>query len=272
MELSLREIQLASLEILKVITAICDRHGISYYLDSGTLLGAVRHKGFIPWDDDIDIIFWRKDYNKLLETLEHELPDNLKLILPKHNKFFLDFIGKIINPSVLIGPDTELTNYYGNYINKAAVDLLVLDNANPRKILQKSKIILLKIIYAMAMGHRHSIDYSKYGFWFKVSAFLLSTIGKALPYKTIYGMYEKILQVDNRKDSHYCFGGLSTPPYLGRIIPTQCYSSSILLEFEGFLLNAPIGYDCILTITYGDYRTLPEETERTPSHAVLSTP
>ena len=75
----LRRHQMRMLEMLETIDAICKKHHIPYWLSSGTLLGAARHKGFIPWDDDLDIELLRKDYLKLMEILPQELPDNLVL-------------------------------------------------------------------------------------------------------------------------------------------------------------------------------------------------
>ncbi|MCQ2146601.1 MAG: LicD family protein [Bacteroidales bacterium] len=75
----LRKAQLRMLEILKSVDEICVKHGIQYWLTCGTLLGAVRHGGFIPWDDDLDIAVMRKDYKKLMEILPKELPSNLEL-------------------------------------------------------------------------------------------------------------------------------------------------------------------------------------------------
>lgn len=74
---TLREIQLATLDILKEVVKVCDRHGLTYYLSGGTLLGAVRHGGFIPWDDDLDIELPWKDYKKFLRYAEKELPADL---------------------------------------------------------------------------------------------------------------------------------------------------------------------------------------------------
>lgn len=75
----LRRQQLRMLELLEVIDVICRKHQIPYWLSSGTLIGAARHKGFIPWDDDLDIEMLRSDYLRLLKVLPQELPDNLAL-------------------------------------------------------------------------------------------------------------------------------------------------------------------------------------------------
>ncbi len=81
-----RKIQLIELEMLNEVDRICKKHGIRYYLCGGTLLGAVRHSGFIPWDDDLDIFFPRKDYIKFAEIAPKELPDTM-FYQDWHNEF-----------------------------------------------------------------------------------------------------------------------------------------------------------------------------------------
>ena len=82
-EMSLRDIQLEELELLKIITKYIDAKNLKYYISGGTLLGAVRHKGFIPWDDDIDIIMPRNDYEKLMKFLRHFSQYLFLLLFPK---------------------------------------------------------------------------------------------------------------------------------------------------------------------------------------------
>ena len=91
----LRKAQLRMLEILKAVDAICRKHQIDYWLDAGTLLGAVRHKGFIPWDDDIDIAIRREDYPRMREILQQELPENLVFVDWTTDKNFFDACGRV---------------------------------------------------------------------------------------------------------------------------------------------------------------------------------
>ena len=78
----LRKMQIRILEIMVEIDKLCRKHDIKYWLDGGTLLGAVRHGGFIPWDDDLDICMMQEDYEKFIEIAPKELPEHLLLQLP----------------------------------------------------------------------------------------------------------------------------------------------------------------------------------------------
>ena len=87
-DLSLRDAQMLMVEILEDVHNLCEKHGLKYFLDGGTLIGAVRHKGFIPWDDDIDIGMPREDYEKFIEIAKKELPDNLFLQTFETDKYY----------------------------------------------------------------------------------------------------------------------------------------------------------------------------------------
>lgn len=116
----LRKFQLRMLEILKIVDEICRKHDIPYWLSGGTLLGAVRHGGFIPWDDDIDIEVRRKDYKRLLMIFEEELPKNYVIHNFKTDKSFLLPFTKIrdINSSMIEGASVDIDyKYKGAFID-----------------------------------------------------------------------------------------------------------------------------------------------------------
>ncbi|MBB4038352.1 lipopolysaccharide cholinephosphotransferase [Dysgonomonas hofstadii] len=120
----LRELQLKMLDILRIVTDICDRHGLTYWLSGGTLLGAVVHDGFIPWDDDIDIEMPRPDYKKLLKILPGELPEHLYLQTPKEKGYPI-LLSKVRDRNSIVYMKDEDTSKYkikGFFIDIAPVE------------------------------------------------------------------------------------------------------------------------------------------------------
>ena len=85
------------MEIVKAVVKICDRHGLIYYMLGGTMLGAIRHKGFIPWDDDIDLGMPRDDYEKFLEIAPNELPDTLKVVNYRNTPEYQYYITRVLD-------------------------------------------------------------------------------------------------------------------------------------------------------------------------------
>ncbi len=87
----------AQLEVLKVIDDICKEHGLKWFANYGTMLGAVRHKGYIPWDDDIDITMLRDDYNLFFEFAQNELPEGYQILTPYHQDEYAYPVGRFTN-------------------------------------------------------------------------------------------------------------------------------------------------------------------------------
>jgi lipopolysaccharide cholinephosphotransferase len=111
------------LEILDVFVYLCEKYKIDYWLYAGTVLGARRHKGFIPWDDDLDVIILRKDHEKLMRVLKNELPDNLKLQSRKTDKNYKLFYDKIrdVN-SVYYESGKDKYKYNGVFIDIFSIE------------------------------------------------------------------------------------------------------------------------------------------------------
>jgi len=130
---TLRAAQLRLLEIMKEFDKICKKYNLPYILDSGTCLGAVRHGGFIPWDDDVDIGMWHKDYKKLLKILSKELSNNYFLQTIKTDKNYHRMFAKITDKN-------SKTIYKNNYIRKnlifngISIDIIPIEKCCSKKI------------------------------------------------------------------------------------------------------------------------------------------
>ena len=265
----IKKVQQANLKILLEVDRICKKHNIKYLLDAGTLIGAVRHKGFIPWDDDVDLAFPRKDYEKFLAVAKDELPEEIKLYRPSDiggGKAFFDFTPKLVYMNSRKHFETEESNYYDNIPNKICVDLFVLDEITEKTLARKLHILKMYIIYGMAMGHRYSLDYSKYKGVQKLQVMVLATLGKMFSMKTIYKMERKAATRYNGSGSELLYWSNYEPGYTHMTIPKSGSYNTMDMEFEGHMLSVPVNYDGVLKVVYGDYMTLPPEEQRVPKH------
>lgn len=265
----LEKVHKANLKILLELDRICRKHGIKYLMDSGTLIGAIRHKGFIPWDDDVDIAFMRKDYERFLEVAGDELDDCIELVKPADiggGKAFFDFTPKLVWKKSRKHFEDAESNFYDNIPNKVCVDLFVIDRISENALFRKLHIIKMYVIYGMAMGHRYQLDYSKYKGLQKLQVITLATLGKCFKLKTIYKLEKKAATHYNRRGSSLCYYSNYEPGYGHVIIPAEGAENTIELDFEGHKLMAPKNYDGVLKLVYGDYMTPPPEEKRVPKH------
>jgi len=265
----IKRVQQANLKILLEVDRICKKHGIRYLLDSGTLIGAVRHRGFIPWDDDVDLAFPREDYEKFLAVAKDELADGIELYRPCDiggGKAFFDFTPKLVYMNSRKHFETEESNYYDNIPNKICVDLFVLDEITEKSFAQRLHILKMYIIYGMAMGHRYSLDYSKYKGIQKLQVMVLAIMGKMFSMKTIYKMEHKAATRYNNSGSKLLYWSNYEPGYTHMTIPKSGSYNMTEMEFEGHMLSVPVNYDGVLKVVYGDYMTLPPEDKRVPKH------
>ncbi|MDZ5034932.1 LicD family protein, partial [Clostridium perfringens] len=129
---SLKEAQLRMLEILIEVDRICKKHHINYWLDAGTLLGAIRHEGFIPWDDDLDIGMLRKDYNKFLQIVKNELNSNFIFQSPETDDLCQNAFAKIRDKN------SEIRSKHNNERNLGVfIDIFPYDSFTKKNIYYK---------------------------------------------------------------------------------------------------------------------------------------
>lgn len=269
----LTKVHQASLLILKEIDRICRKHGIQYQLDAGTLLGAVRHQGFIPWDDDADVAFTRDNFTKFLAVVKQELPSEMALMMPEDledvNAFY-DFTPRILYLDSQMKNDSAEMQHYKGLINHLWVDLFIIDEISDHTVKKAWTLFQMKMLYGFAMGHRFHLDYSKYGLLNKVFVFGLAFVGKMISIKTIRRWEQKTAVKYHKKGCQKRYYSNYQPDFLYVTLEKEWCEQTVDLEFEGIQLMAPVGWDAILTQVYGDYQTPPPKDQQIPAHSQMN--
>lgn len=252
-KIKLEEQKKIELEILDDVTNFCERHGLRYFLAYGTLLGAIRHKGYIPWDDDIDIHMPRPDYEKFLKLYNKEQKSN-KAIAPELNSEYRVPFAKVYREGTIIKEFHFKPNAFGVYI-----DIFPLDGYAGEK--QAHRCSELR----RYMHVKNSIFLPE----MKVSRILRLAITKLilLPFG-IHKMIAKISSVAQQKsynDSEQVFSSYSRFA-VKEIFPRSIFESYRHISFEGKEYRAPLDCDLYLRTLYGNYMILPPEEKRHSTH------
>lgn len=268
----MEQVHAANLKIIREVDRICRKHGIHYLLDAGTLIGAVRHKGFIPWDDDVDLAFLREEYEKFIKVAPKELPEGLHLWFPADSakyEAFYDFTPKIIYENSRKRLPDEDTAFYKEELNHICTDIFILDEISENVIARKWQILKNKIIYGMAMGHRRKLDFSKYSFLQKLQVAVLAAVGSMINMELLCKWERKAALKQTKGKSSLLYYSNYEPGYVHMIIPKAGSEQILEVPFEDMQVMIPKGYDEVLKVVYGDYMTLPPEEERKPKHGEL---
>lgn len=248
----LREFQLELLNMLKEIDKILKAENIPYFLVGGSVLGAIRHKGFIPWDDDIDIGLYRKDFEKMEKILQEKLPSNLMYCKIGENKIPNAPIGYLYNIS---NPEIRLEK-------TETIDIFAIDNVPENKILKKIQAIFSSI-YHLCIYRTPAKNRGKKAYWFTklildlFPDFLLNFLQK---------LSKKVITYWNKKETKNICNIFGMKKYYKEIMPKSYIGCPVLKEFEGHLFPVPEQWDKYLTHLYGDYMKLPPKELQNPHH------
>lgn len=258
---TLRKVQFKELEILKEVKRICQMHNIPYFLYGGTLLGAVRHKGFIPWDDDIDIAMLRPDYERFLEIASKDISSEYYVESSKLNPDYVYSFCKVkANNTIYMEECTSKINIHqGIWIDIFPIDFVKTDDISKiKKQLNKTKIWQTAMDFSSGIIQLNSVKS-------KILFTLLCKMKKHNLVKT----KEKIMQ-GTPKDSAKClfdYNGIYS--FEKFIFPIDYFSSQSEYEFEGEIFTGPKNYDLLLSQFYGDYMTLPPIEKRVSEHGII---
>ena len=249
----------AQLEVLDVISDICDLYGIKWYADSGTLLGAVRHHGFIPWDDDVDIIMFREDYERFRKYAANELPEGWYLRNDRESDDVTGAVPCVVN-SRHVRTDKEFLERFHGCPYNVGVDIGILDtipddpeeweiyrvlvgnafdleeSVAPGELIEDCSDDVKMRINRLEEGSGASLDRTKP---------LKPQLNRLAD--QLSAIYYDSGGTDVAVGAFHMNSGLRTPRKL--------YDEVVYLPFESVMLPAPAGYDEILRLRMGDYMT-----------------
>lgn len=263
----IRALQLTETEMLKQFDAVCRKHNIPYFAFWGTALGAVRHQGFIPWDDDVDVGMMRSDYEKLKHLPEQEWNGLLLIDGETEDCFYHEKVfPKLYKPGTVFETEFRKETIEGIENNKRPVwiDIFLFDYVdNEHEALKKAKKAIYmhrKYYYAKYRMKINSKDGIKTKLSKRIKNFLHLIYSKSTPQSIMHSYYRKI-----KKDS-----GTSIISYdswiMKDIINSMCHYNDIYpthnMTFEDFEIMVPNSIEKLLRKWYGDYMQLPPENQR----------
>ena len=249
--------QRALCTILREFDRVCRALEIPYMLFAGTMLGAVRHEGFIPWDDDLDVIMMRKDYDRFLEQADTVLQRDTFCLQKEFSEHWPMFFSKL-----RLNHTTCLEKYYPRdpEIHQGVyIDIFPCDNALGHAWGRKLQFYASKVVIAKSLYKRgYETDSIRKKIFMHVCAWLPTA------------PFLKMTKC-GREDSEYVHSFLGGASVDGRsVYPRRCMEKKIYNKFEGNNYPIPMEYDALLTIMYGDYMRLPPPEARViKQHAVL---
>lgn len=257
-QLTIQEIRKIEINILNELDKVCRKNGFHYYLAYGTLLGAVRHKGFIPWDDDIDVWVPIEEIEDVLNAMEKET----KYVVINHltDDNWNGRFSKIYDSNTIIEDELNIDYLKARTKRGINIDVFPLYNVSDYKK-QRKKATYYRKIGQLMFSYENGFVKNKI---LKIFCFILYKTG--LNRKTIREKLALLSIEDNATE--YCSNLTDWELHEDKPYKKSDFET-IELEFENKKYKAPKGFDSILKIKYGDYMQLPPENKRTP-HPVKS--
>lgn len=275
--ISIGQVQDIEFSMLKEFDRICRKHNIPYQIFGGTLLGAVRHKGFIPWDDDIDVAMLREDFDRFIAVAEDEIdssifvqtcftdPDAVLQFakLRKNGTVFEDVL------------NNNAGSHTGIWIDVFPFDNVKLDSASAKKMGRR-----IKFLYALTTSSMWTrVKYASTVPIVVARSFLfllVKILGKSRVDRRLLKEFRKYDDEETEYVSHLTNGikkkTFIIPGQKGKVLSNVQKKEDFLtlceLEFNGSKFFAPAKYDEVLTDTYGNYMEFPPEEKRIPAHGI----
>ncbi len=234
------QLQQELLGLLKEFHQFCVSNGIKYSLAYGSLLGAIRHNGFIPWDDDVDIIMTRNEF------------DRLKSVINNNPLFKFNYLSK----SALWVGRIKSKNPSCVTVIPSVLDIFIIDNVPDNGFVSRIKLLIILLLMGMM---KNKPDLSRFKPIMKICSYLSWLLGKLIPLKITCSLFESVCKWGNKKQSMRVSCYNTAFAYMGKTFSSQMMNSFSFHPFEDTNLYIMDGYDEFLSKNYGDYMTPPKD-------------
>ena len=249
----------AQMDVLNETDIICRRHNIPYFADWGTLLATIRHSGYIPWDDDLDISMRRKDYERFLKYAEEELPEGFKVMHFKNHPGHHFFVARIVGKPRICFEEDHLKRFHGfPYI--AGIDLFVLDNActDRKKEKLKSKMAEFVLTVADNIADGATTGNEAKELLKQCEDYTGKKIDKSLSGEDLriamYTIVESIFASIPDEESDALVQMMPFGMYdRGLYIPKEYYRDTVRLPYMDTTMPVPLCYDAVMRQKFGNY-------------------
>ncbi len=255
----LRRVQLIGLEMLVEFDRLCRKHDLVYTLAFGTLLGAVRHRGFIPWDDDVDVLMPLEDYERFLELAPEEMDTDRFFLRTQETDKDCNLVFATLKRNNTIYCKAN-RDRFDTHLG-VTMDIFPLFNGPNSRVIhrvQDRMCRILKTIIWAHMGAEGEKDPLKRWFYTQLAK---------IPHKRAYALHRKISQMQKRKTGKYFHVSAGRNPFDRAYNKSDCYEDRVELEFEGHMFFAPKNYTEVLAYIYSDeYERYPLLKHRVAKH------
>lgn len=262
---TLKRIHAINYDMLEEFDSFCRRHDIEYFLNYGSVLGAVRHKGFIPWDNDIDTVMKRDEYEKLTQY-KQEISDQYFWLEPDclGNQKYFDCVPRLGYKFVHVNEDEDFCRYYNNLYNGIHLDIFLIDKTrdNFRGRLQRFE---LAVLYGLMNAYRHPKFFEDYDRKMQRRNKILCSIGRHISLPWLKKRADKAARrFNNDPNAEYYFISNDALHKLTLLFPRELFDYTVNMPFGRVNAKVSCDADQMCRIIFGDYMQLPPKEQRVP--------
>ena len=258
-ESTMKKAWAAEIEVLNEVDRICRQHDIQYFADWGTLLGTIRHKGFVPWDDDMDITMKREDYTRFCQIVRQEQGE-LEIINFHTDPEWKDMLSRVINGRSVNYTEEHLRKYHG-FPYVAGLDIFPLDYVAPTEEEDKLQCSIISIVEAFSANIRNNtatpeeIEQTTKDIE-QMCGVKFNNLEPLATQLLKLGERLSMMYTDEESQAVALMGDHAGPRPLD-VYPKEYYSESIYMPFEYTTIPVPVGYEKILIQKYGENYMIP---------------